>query len=124
MSEGELGRVYEDGEVIVSQGDPAECMYVVQSGEVEVFTKSGNREIPLRRLGKGEVIGEISLFDRATRSATVRARGRARLLTIDKATFLSRVHEDPTLAFHIVKTMARRIRELSEEVARLRGAGS
>ena len=122
MAEGTLGRVYEDGEVIVSEGDVGDCMYVVQSGEVEVLTTRDGKEIPLRRLGKGEVIGEISLFDREVRSATVRARGRARLLTVDKATFLSRVHEDPTLAFHIVKTMARRIRELSEEIARLRAS--
>jgi CRP-like cAMP-binding protein len=122
MTGGALGRDYEDGEVIVRQGDPADCMFVVQSGEVEVFVARSGRETLLRRLGKGEVIGEISLFDREVRSATVRARGRARLLTIDRDTFMSRVHEDPTLAFHIVKTLARRIRDLSEEIARLRAA--
>jgi len=123
MSEGTLGRVYEDGEVIVRQGDAADCMFVVQSGEVDVLVTRDEKEIQLRRLGKGEVIGEISLFDREVRSATVRAHGRARLLTIDRDTFMSRVHEDPTLAFHIVKTLARRIRELSEEIVRLRSAG-
>lgn len=120
MSEGRLGRDYEDGEIIVRQGDAADCMFVVQSGEVEVFVTREGKEFLLRRMGKGEVIGEISLFDREKRSATVRAVGRARLLTIDRGTFISRVHEDPTLAFHIVKTLARRIRELSEEIARLR----
>ncbi len=120
MSAGGLGKVYSDGEVIVRQGDVGDCMYVVQSGEVEVVAQRDGREVPLRRLARGEVFGEMSLFDREVRSATVRAKGEARLLTVDKATFFSRVHEDPTLAFHIVKTMARRIRELSDEIARLR----
>lgn len=120
MSAGQLGKVYGDGDVIVRQGDAGDCMYVVQAGEVEVVAHRDGREVPLRVLGRGEVFGEMSLFDREVRSATVRAKGEARLLTIDKTTFLSRVHEDPTLAFYIVKTMARRIRELSEEVAQLR----
>lgn len=120
MSAKGLGKVYRDGEVIVRQGELGECMYVVQSGEVEVVTQREGMEVPLRRLGRGEVFGEMSLLDREVRSATVRAVGEARLLTVDKATFFGRVHEDPTLALHIVRSMARRIRELSEEIARLR----
>jgi CRP-like cAMP-binding protein len=123
MSKGTLGKAYRDGEVIVRQGDVGNCMYVVQEGTVEVFAQHDEKEVPLRTLGKGEIIGEMSLFDREVRSATVRAKGEARLLTIDKESFLRRVHEDPSLAFNVVKTMARRIRELSDELTRLRSGG-
>ncbi len=95
-------------------------MYMVQAGAVEVLTQSEGELIPLRVLGAGEIIGEMSLFDREVRSATVRAKGEARLLTIDRRTFLSRVQEDPSLAFNVVKTMSRRIRELSDELTRVR----
>ena len=65
-------------------------------------------------------MGEMAIFERVDRSATLRAMGRVRVLTIDKKNFLRRVHEDPSLAFRIVKTMSGRIRELSDEIARLK----
>jgi CRP/FNR family transcriptional regulator, cyclic AMP receptor protein len=119
MTSGGLGRIYQDHEIIVRQGEVGENMFVVQEGWVEVFLERQGAEVFLRTLGKGEIIGEMGLFDRDIRSATVRARGQARLLTVDRKTFLRRIHEDPSLAFRLVETMSRRIRDLSDEVARL-----
>lgn len=120
MNEGALGKVYEDGEVVVRQGDVGDCLYVVQEGRVEVVAEHGGRETVLRELGEGEMLGEMAIFDRIVRSATVRAKGRARLLTVDKKNFLRRVNEDPSIAFRIVETMSRRIRDLSREIVELR----
>jgi CRP-like cAMP-binding protein len=123
MASGELGKVYTDGEVIICEGDEGKCMYVIQDGEVEVFIRGdeGN-EIRLGVRGAGEFFGEMAIFDRDVRSATVRALGEARVLTVDKKNFMRRVHEDPSLAFRLVETMSRRIRELGDEVARLQNA--
>jgi CRP-like cAMP-binding protein len=117
---GALGRLYEDGEVIIRQGDVGDCMFVVQEGEVEVYTEKDGTEVSLAVRKEGDLIGEMAVFEREVRSANVRAKGRARVLTLDKKNFLGRINEDPSLAFRIVQTMSRRIRELSEEVARLR----
>jgi CRP-like cAMP-binding protein len=62
--------------------------------------------------------GEMEIIERQPRSATVRARGQARVLTVDKKSFLRRIHEDPSLAFYMMQTMSHRIRDLSAEVAR------
>ena len=117
---GALGKAYEDGEVIIRQGETGDCLYIVQEGEVEVYTEKDGKEVSLAVRRAGELLGEMSIFEREVRSASVRARGRARVLTVDKNNFLRRINEDPTLAFRIVQTMSRRIRELSEEVARLK----
>ncbi len=122
MANGSLGKAFSDGEVIITEGDVGDCMYVVQEGQVEVFTVRGGKEVRLAVRGAGEFIGEMAIFEREVRSANVRALGSARLLTIDKKNFLKRIHEDPSLAFRVVETMSRRIRELSEEVARMKGA--
>jgi len=95
-------------------------MYVVQEGEVEVYTERDGEEVSLAIRKAGELIGEMAIFEREVRSASVRARGEARVLTLDKKNFLRRINEDPSLAFRIVQAMSGRIRELSEEVARLR----
>ncbi len=120
MESGTLGKVYEDGEIVVRRGDTGDSMYVVQEGKVEVLVEEDGREVRLRVLGEGEFLGEMALFEREVRSATVRALGRARLLTIDKKSLLRRIHEDPSLAFRIVETMSRRIRDLTNEVVRLK----
>jgi CRP-like cAMP-binding protein len=123
MGSGALGRVFEDGEVIIRQGEEGTCMYVIQEGEVEVVKELDGKEVTLAVLGNGELFGEMAIFEREVRMATVRAKGTARILTVDKKNFLRKIHEDPTLAFRVVQTRSRRIRKLSDEVARMRGAG-
>ena len=96
MAGGELGKVYKDGEVIICEGDEGKCMFVIQEGEVEVLIAGENdKEIRLGVRGEGEFFGEMAIFDRDVRSATVKALGDARVLTVDKKNFMRRVHEDP-----------------------------
>ena len=120
MSEGALGREYADGEVICRQGEIGDRMYVVQSGCADVVCENGGTEIRIAELREGDVFGQMALFDRQPRSATVRANGIARVLTLDKRTFMSRVHEDPSLAYRILQRMSGQIRSLDEELALIR----
>jgi CRP/FNR family cyclic AMP-dependent transcriptional regulator len=120
MDSGALGKTYKDGEVIIQQGDVGNCMYVIQDGQVEVILENDGQEFRLAVREKGEFFGEMAIFDRDVRSATIKAVGEARVLTVDKKNFLRRVHEDPSLAFRLVETMSHRIRELCDEVATLK----
>jgi CRP/FNR family cyclic AMP-dependent transcriptional regulator len=119
MVDGPLGKVYRDGEEIVQQGSLGESMYVVQSGRVEVLQQSlGGIEQHLAFLEAGDFFGEMSVFEKEVRSATVRASGEARVLKIDKRTLLRRIREDPLLAVNLLKTLSHRIRHLNAEIAR------
>jgi CRP/FNR family transcriptional regulator len=122
MSQGALGKVYHDREIIVRQGEAGDGLFVIQEGRLEILSENHGRETRLRIAGEGELIGEMAVFERVVRSATVRALGEARVLTVDRKNFLRRINEDPSLAFRIVETMSRRIRELSVEVVRLTAA--
>ena len=123
MRSNELGRVYAAGEPIVLQGDMGDCMYVVQTGEVEVVQATAIGEQRLAILKTGDFFGEMSIFEHEVRSATVRAHGEARVLKVDKRTLMRRMKEDPTLAFNLLQTLSRRIRRLSAEAARREEAG-
>jgi CRP-like cAMP-binding protein len=118
---GALGRVYQDGEAIVHQGEVGDCMYVIQEGQVEMVVEKAGEEVHLMVLDTGELLGEMAIVEREVRMATVHALGQTRVLTIDQKNFLRRIHEDPSLAWRVVQTMSRRIRELATEVARLKG---
>jgi CRP/FNR family transcriptional regulator len=117
-----LGKQYGDGDIIFRQGETGNCMFVIQKGEVDVFVENDGKELPLRRLRANEFFGEMALFEKETRSATARAAGPAHVLTIDKKNFLSGIHEDPSLAFRIVKTMSGRIRDLTDRLAKYEGS--
>jgi len=120
MSISGLGKLYEDGEVIAQQGDTGDCMFVVQVGRVRVVREGPGGEQQLGILERGATFGEMAIIDREKRSATVRALGPARVLTVDRRTFLRRVREDPTLAFHSLRSLGNRVRSLSAEVVELR----
>ena len=115
-----LGQVYQSGQDIIRQGDLGDCMYVIQAGQVQVLQDRDGQEVQLAVLDEGDFFGEMALFEHQVRSATVRAAGQVRILTIDKKTFLSRIHEDPSLAFRIVQQMSHRIRQLNAELTRLK----
>jgi len=112
-----LGKEYADHEVIVRQGEPGNCMYVVQEGEVEAIAESDGREMRLRTMGPNDFFGEMALFGTERRSCTIRALGNARVLTVDKKSFLAGIQEDPSLAFRVVKVMSQRIRDLTARLA-------
>jgi len=115
----DLGRVYRTGETIIRQGEVGDCMYVIQAGKVEVIKEDGGREVSLAVLGEGDYFGEMAIFEKDVRSATVRPVGEVRVLTIDRKMFLQKIHQDPSLAFRIMQKMSHRIRDLDNEVTRL-----
>lgn len=121
MEEGVLGREYADGEVICRQGEEGDRMFMVEAGRAEVVHEEEGLEAVVGELGAGDIFGEMAIFERQPRSATVRAKGPARILTLDKRDFLTRVHEDPSTAYRIVEEMSRRIRKLDSELSRLKG---
>jgi CRP-like cAMP-binding protein len=53
MTSGALGKVYQDGEVIIRQGEVGDCMFVVQEGKVEVILEIDDREVQLDVHGEG-----------------------------------------------------------------------
>jgi CRP-like cAMP-binding protein len=117
MREGVLGTNYYGGETIIQQGETGDCMYVVQSGQVEVVQKVHGGEQRLAILETGDFFGEMALFEKEVRSATVRALVDARVLKVDKKTLLRRIKEDPLLAVNLLQTMSGRIRELNAGLA-------
>jgi CRP-like cAMP-binding protein len=124
MADSALGRVYADGEVVVRQGEAGDCMFTIQDGQLEVLVnRDGQNEVRVGVMERGAIFGEMAIFEKEVRSATVRALGQARVLTIDKKTFLRRVQEDPSLAFNLVRMMSQRIRKLTTQAGERR-AGS
>ena len=120
MAVGELGRVLEPGETLFRQGDPGDCMFVILEGKVEVVIDHDGGPIKIAQRAAGECVGEMALFEREVRMATVRATERTRVLTVDRKNLLERIHDDPSLGYRLIQTLSQRLRQLSHEIVRLK----
>ena len=76
------------GEVLVAQGDPADALYVLVEGEVEVTTLGPDGPVRLRTMTAPSYFGEIGLIQEVPRTATVTASGPATLWRIPADAFL------------------------------------
>ena len=64
--------IFKSGDTIFEQGDSADRLYIVAEGQVEVrYRTSGGEDVSVLFLGKGQVIGEMTLVDEGKRSATI-----------------------------------------------------
>jgi len=89
---------YRRGEVIVAEGEPANRFYVITSGEAEVIQWSADRDVYIRTLQPGQFFGELGLLTSGRRSATVRAVGNVKALTLDEGAFNQLVRRSESTA--------------------------
>ncbi len=90
--------------VIVSRGEPADAMFFIMEGEVEVDVQPH----PVR-LGKGQYFGEIALLRDTVRTATVTAVKECQLLALDAADFRRLLEGHPELKASITAVAEKRL---------------
>ncbi|KAJ0064566.1 hypothetical protein NL108_009762 [Boleophthalmus pectinirostris] len=85
---------FSDGERIITQGDKADCFYIVESGEVRIMMKSktkadhaDNAEVEIARCSRGQYFGELALVTNKPRAASAYAEGDVKCLVIDVQAF-------------------------------------
>jgi CRP/FNR family cyclic AMP-dependent transcriptional regulator len=98
------------GSIVFNKGDPGSCMYIVQSGLIEMLI--GDKVIEI--CGPNEAIGFMSMVDGAPRSSTARVKEACELSLVDQRKFRFMVDEVPNFALYIMGAMARRIRGMSQ----------
>ncbi|MGC1348572.1 MAG: cyclic nucleotide-binding domain-containing protein [Xanthobacteraceae bacterium] len=99
-------RSFKAGEIIFRQGDPAEELYIVKSGKVEI--RLGNRL--LDTLPELSIFGEMALIDHRPRSATAVAATDATVVPVSEKQFLFLVSRTPHFALNVMRVLAQRLR--------------
>jgi len=94
------------GSVIFNEGDAGDCLYVLQSGTVEIVVHDKVVEL----CGTNEAIGFMSMIDGEPRTSTARVKETAQVSVIDQRKFRFMVDEVPNFATYIMTAMAARIR--------------
>lgn len=100
------------GDVLFQKGDPADCMYVVLSGDLRIG--DGNKIFEL--LPAGGLVGEMALIDHAARAATVTAQTECTLAKIDEKRFLFLTQQTPSFALNVMRVLSQRLRRMDAMV--------
>jgi len=80
---------YNEGDDIITQGEPGEYFYLIKKGNCEVIIDGGSGQKPVSTLTPGDFFGERALLDSSPRAATVRSSGRTTVLMLDRKKFVS-----------------------------------
>jgi uncharacterized membrane protein len=110
---------YSAGQLVFSYGDPGHALYIVRSGEVEIFLRNDQGEkIVLETSRPGGIFGEISLLDDGPRTAWVSASGEVELLRLDREHFEDYVRQHTPAALNLLSVAARRLRKADDYIRR------
>lgn len=101
------------GDILFNAGEPADSMYVVLEGALDITV--GGKVVEQSK--RGAIIGEMALIDRSPRSATVVAVENCSLARVDERRFNRVIQQNPFFALHVMKVLADRIRHLSQLLA-------
>ncbi len=104
-------------QLVFRENDPANEMFYILEGSVEVFKEIEGRKISLGGLQKGEVFGEMGLLEAGcARTASVQAVSEVKLLVLNKDEFFKRIKENPQFCLNILKSLSLRLQKANEEL--------
>ena len=96
------------GSIIMRQGEPGNCAFLIQSGNVKVTTESGGKSLELAKLSTGQIFGEMALVFDEPRTATVEALEDSNLIVITRQTLNEKLMKsDPTVRAIVPMLMKR-----------------
>lgn len=104
-----FAKTYEPGEVIISEYEPGNTFYLIQSGSVQLLkcTSGGNKNLDI--LKAGEFFGEMAILDDSPRSATCIAKTKVKCLEFSKENFETLIAGNPAISLKLLKLFCKRI---------------
>lgn len=100
---------YKANEIIFSQGDEGDLMYVVQEGEVEVLQIVGDFEKQVVVLERGDFFGEMAVLEDEPRSHSTRAISDTKLVTIDRGGFQTMLLRNAEISVRMIRKLSKRL---------------
>jgi CRP-like cAMP-binding protein len=107
----------ERGEMLIHEGDPADCAWFLVSGRVRVFRISQDgASVVLAYRQKGDLLGELSMIDGGARSGSALAVSNVEAIAIPRPEFMRLLEAVPGFGAEVARQLATRVRETSERM--------
>ena len=112
-------RSYDEGDIIVTEGEQGSSLFLIVGGTVKVFTRSDDGgNLQLAELGPGDFFGEVSLLSSKPRTATITARTKVTAIELDRANVDRIAENHPEVKKVLEDFYERRAKETVEAVIR------
>ena len=116
----ELAKVIDEahvagGESLFQAGDPGDSLFIVQSGEIELFIKdTAGQKIVLATPSSGDMFGELAMLDYGPRTATAVALQDSDILVLDRDDLVLLFQKKPEAALHMLAALSSLTRKADE----------
>ncbi|MBI3599057.1 MAG: cyclic nucleotide-binding domain-containing protein [Nitrospinae bacterium] len=110
---------FADGQAIVTEGIVSTKAYLILSGQVRVLKKTGEKNVAIGILKEGDVFGEMGLFGKSPRTASVIAIGDVNVGVIDKNYFEELLDKTPSELKLLVNALVDRLKTTTDKLAKV-----
>lgn len=111
---------YSKGQYIFYRNDKSTGLYFVVEGSIQIIIDNElNKEIVVYTIGKGDIVGEMSLFSNEKRSATAVALEESYLFKVHNEKFIELMHGHPSIAVNLARILIERLLAANEMIERL-----
>ena len=110
----------EVGTVLITEGQKQDSLYVVLHGNLHIVTEADGRPSLIAKLGEGDAIGEVNLFDPGNASASVVVRSPSVIWSLTRQELDTFAESDPVACLSVFRGLlaqvSRRIRSMNEKL--------
>ncbi|MBU8808156.1 cAMP-activated global transcriptional regulator CRP [Mycolicibacterium goodii] len=108
------------GQVVFTEGEPGETLYIITSGKVKIGRKSvDGRESLLTLMGPSDMFGELAIFDPGPRTSTVTALSEVQAVMMHRKVLRNWIADRPEIAEQLLRVLARRLRRTNDNLSDL-----
>src|SRR5947208_16295540 len=104
------------GQVLFREGDPADSVFRLLSGAVDIFRELNGEPILLGTVGAGQFVGEMGVVENRPRSATARAASEVEVESFTPPEFLDQITGSPRAARELIERLSDRLREADDRI--------
>ena len=110
-----VDRIYEKGETIFAQDDPADCLFILNRGVVRTSVEKNGKERTVGILKRGEMFGEDLFGPEGTRQMWATAHEESWVSSISRENLFKRMQQQPALLLNFIQLLNRKLQEAQGE---------
>jgi CRP/FNR family cyclic AMP-dependent transcriptional regulator len=115
-----MERLVPKNSLVINEGDETDCMYIVLKGKAFALrSDDSGRQFVINRFGPFDYFGEMSLFDRDARCATVMTKQKCTLMVLTRKAFFYFAATHPEVYRNMIKTLLEKLRKATEKIGDL-----
>jgi CRP/FNR family transcriptional regulator, cyclic AMP receptor protein len=107
---------FAEGQVLFREGEPADRVFRLLRGAVDILRELDGDPILLGRVGAGQFIGEMGVVENRPRSATARAASEVEVEILTPTEFLDQIARSPQAARELIQRLSQRLREADDRI--------